>query len=151
MFRTRLNESLKEAMKARDQITVSTLRLILAALKDRDIAARTRGKSDGIGEDEILEMLQKMMRQRHDSIEIYQKAERQDLVDKESAEIEIIERFLPKQLDEEEIRGAVGEVIAELEASSIKDMGRVMGELKRRYAGRMDFGRACEFVKGRLT
>lgn len=151
MFRTRLNESLKEAMKAREQATVSTLRLILAALKDRDIAARSKGISDGIAEDEILEMLQKMVRQRHDSIEMYQKGERPDLVEKEAAEIEIIERFLPKQLDEEEILGAVGEVIGELDASSIKDMGRVMSALKERYAGRMDFGRASAMAKDKLT
>lgn len=151
MFRTRLNEALKDAMKARDQGAVSTLRLILAALKDRDIAARTKGKSDGIGDDEILDLLQKMVRQRQDSIEMYQKGGRQDLVDKEGAEIEVIERFLPQQLDESEIRGAVGEVIGELEASSIKDMGRVMGELKQRYAGRMDFGKASALVKEQLA
>lgn len=151
MFRARLNDSLKEAMKAKDQCRVSTLRLILAALKDRDIAARTKGKSDGIGEDEILEMLQKMVRQRQDSIEMYTKGNRPDLVDKETAEIEIIEQFLPKQLNEDEIGAAVGAVIGELEASSIKDMGRVMSELKQRYAGRMDFGRASALVKGRLT
>ncbi len=151
MFRTRLNESLKEAMKAREQATVSTLRLILAALKDRDIAARSKGASDGIAEDEILEMLQKMVRQRHDSIEMYQKGERPDLVEKEAAEIEIIERFLPKQLGDEEILSAVSEVIGELDASSIKDMGRVMSALKQRYAGRMDFGRASTMAKDRLT
>lgn len=151
MFRTRLNEALKDAMKARDQGAVSTLRLILAALKDRDIAARTKGKSDGIGDDEILDLLQKMVRQRQDSIEMYQKGGRQDLVEKEGAEIEVIERFLPQQLDESEIRGAVGEVIGQLEASSIKDMGRVMGELKQRYAGRMDFGKASALVKEQLA
>jgi uncharacterized protein len=151
MFRTRLNDSLKEAMKAKDSSRVSTLRLILAALKDRDIAARTKGRSDGIGEDEILEMLQKMVKQRHDSIEMYTKGDRPDLVDKEAAEIEIIEQFLPKQLNEDEIGAAVGEVITELDAGSIKDMGRVMGELKRRYAGRMDFGRASALVKSRLS
>lgn len=151
MFRTRLNEALKDAMKARDQGAVSTLRLIMAALKDRDIAARSKGKSDSIGEDEILELLQKMVRQRQDSIEMYQKGERQDLVEKESAEIEIIERFLPQQLDESEIQEAVGQVIGELDADSIKDMGRVMAELKARYAGRMDFGRASGLVKSRLV
>jgi uncharacterized protein YqeY len=151
MFRTRLSDSLKDAMKAKDQSAVSTLRLILAALKDRDIAARTKGKADGIGDDEILDLLQKMVRQRHDSIEMYDKGGRQDLVDKEAAEIEVIERFLPKQLNEDEIRAAVDEVIGALEASSIKDMGRVMGELKQRYTGRMDFARAGAMVKERLT
>ncbi len=151
MFRARLNDSLKEAMKAKEPSRVSTLRLILAALKDRDIAARTKGKSDGIGEDEILEMLQKMVRQRQDSMEMYTKGNRPDLADKEAAEIEIIEQFLPKQLNEDEIGAAVGEVIGELEAASIKDMGRVMSELKQRFAGRMDFGRASALVKSRLA
>lgn len=151
MFRTRLSDSLKDAMKAKDQSAVSTLRLILAALKDRDIAARTKGKADGIADDEILDLLQKMVRQRQDSIEMYEKGGRQDLVDKEAAEIEVIERFLPKQLNEDEIRAAVNEVIDGLEASSIKDMGRVMGELKQRYTGRMDFGRAGAMVKERLS
>ena len=150
MLRVRLNEALKDAMKAKEPCAVSTLRLIMAALKDRDIAARGKGKADGIGDDEILDLLQKMVRQRRDSIEMYEQAERQDLVDKEAAEIEVIERFLPKQLNEEEIRGVVGEVIGELEARSIKDMGRVMGALKQRFAGRMDFGRASALVKDQL-
>ena len=150
MLRVRLNDALKDAMKAKESCAVSTLRLILAALKDRDIAARGKGKADGLGDEEILDLLQKMVRQRRDSIEMYEKAERQDLVDKEAAEIEVIERFLPKQLNEDEIRGVVGEVIGELEASSIKDMGRVMGALKERFAGRMDFGRASSMVKEQL-
>ena len=151
MFRNRLNEALKDAMKAKDKRATSTLRLILAALKDRDIAARGRGKSDGIEEDEILDLLQKMVRQRHDSIEMYQKGNRQDLVEKEQDEIVIIEGFLPKQLTEEEMKAAVEEVIDELEASTIKDMGRVMGELKTRFPGRMDFGKASGLVKARLS
>ncbi len=151
MFRTRLSEALKEAMKAKDKSATSTLRLILAALKDRDIAARSRGKSDGVDDSEILDLLQKMVRQRQDSIEMYQKGNRQDLVEKEQGEIMIIERFLPKQLSEEETRTAVEEVVSELEASTIKDMGRVMGVLKTRYAGRMDFGKAGSLVKARLS
>ena len=151
MFRPRLSEALKDAMKAKDKPATSTLRLILAALKDRDIAARSRGKSDGVDDSEILDLLQKMVRQRHDSIEMYQKGNRQDLVEKEQAEIAIIERFLPKQLSDEETRAAVEEVVGELEASTIKDMGRVMGELKTRYAGRMDFGKAGGLVKARLS
>ena len=151
MLRTRLNDELKQAMRAKDKCAVSTLRLILAALKDRDIAARGKGKSDGISEEEILDVLQKMVRQRQDSIELYQKGNRQDLADKEAAEIEVIQRFLPKQLDEAETLSVVNEVIGELEASSIKDMGRVMGALKERFAGRMDFGRAGALVKQRLT
>ena len=151
MIRTRLNEALKEAMKAKNKRATSTLRLILAALKDRDIAARGRGKSDGVDEDEILELLQKMVRQRQESIEAYQKGNRPDLVEKEQGEIGVIEGFLPKQLGEGETREAVEAVIAELEASTIKDMGRVMADLKSRFAGRMDFGKASALVKARLT
>jgi hypothetical protein len=151
MFRTELNDALKVAMKARDKCAVSTLRLILAALKDRDIAARSKGTTDGIGMDEILEMLHKMVRQRKEAIEAYRKGGREELADQEAEEIEVIQRFLPKQLGESEIRGAVDEVIGELEASSIKDMGRVMGALKERYAGRMDFGQASAQVKERLA
>jgi hypothetical protein len=151
MFRTRLNEALKDAMKAKEKLATSTLRLILAALKDRDIAARGRGKSDGVDNDEILEMLQKMVRQRQESIEAYEKGNRPDLVAKEQGEIVVIERFLPKQLGEDETRAAVETVIGELEASTIKDMGRVMAGLKSRYAGRMDFGKASALVKARLT
>jgi len=151
MFRNRLNEALKEAMKAKDKPATSTLRLILAALKDRDIAARGRGKGDGVDDAEILDLLQKMVRQRHDSIEMYQKGNRQDLVEKEQGEIAIIERFLPKQLSDEETKAAVDEVFTALEASTIKDMGRVMGELKTRFAGRMDFAKAGVLVKARLS
>ncbi len=151
MFRSQLSDALKDAMRAKEACAVSTLRLILAALKDRDIAARGKGNSDGIGEGEILDLLQKMVRQRHEAIELYRKGARQDLVDRETAEIEVIQRFLPKQMDEAEVRSAVQEVIAELEAATIKDMGRVMGALKERYAGRMDFAKASALVKVRLA
>ena len=151
MFRSQLSDALKDAMRAKEACAVSTLRLILAALKDRDIAARGKGNSDGIGEGEILDLLQKMVRQRHEAIELYRKGARQDLVDRETAEIEVIQRFLPKQMDEAEVRSAVQEVIAELEAATIKDMGRVMGALKERYAGRMDFAKASVLVKVRLA
>ncbi len=151
MFRSQLSDALKDAMRAKEACAVSTLRLILAALKDRDIAARGKGNSDGIGEGEILDLLQKMVRQRHEAIELYRKGARQDLVDRETAEIEVIQRFLPKQMDEAEVRSAVQEVIAELEAATIKDMGRVMGALKERYAGRMDFVKASALVKAQLA
>jgi hypothetical protein len=151
MLRSRLNESLKEAMRAKDQCAVSTLRLILAALKDRDIAARGKGQTEGVDEDQILEMLQKMVRQRRESIEMYRKAQRQDLVDKEEAEIEVIERFLPKQMDEAAVQEAVDRAISEQNAESIKDMGRVMASLKEQYAGRMDFAKASGIVKQQLS
>ncbi len=151
MFRSELSDALKEAMLAKEKCAVSTLRLILAALKDRDIAARGKGNSDGIGDKDILDLLQKMIRQRRESITLYQKGDRQDLVDKEAAEIEVIERFLPKQMGDDEITGAVKTLIEELDAGTIKDMGRVMGALKERYAGRMDFAKASARVKQRLA
>jgi len=151
MLRIELNEAMKQAMKAKDHRALATIRLILAALKDRDIHARGSGNSEGIGEDEITEMLQKMVRQRREAIEMYAKGARQDLVDKEEAEIEVIQRFLPKQMDDGETEEAVVGMIGELEAESVKDMGRVMAGLKARYPGRMDFGKASSVVKQRLT
>ena len=150
MLRQELNDSLKEAMKAKDGCATSTIRLILAALKDRDIAARSQGTDEKLSDDQILEVLQKMVRQRKDSIEMYAKGGRQDLVDREAREIEIIAGFLPKPLSAEESATAVREVISELGASSIKEMGQVMGELKRRYPGRMDFAKASAAVKEAL-
>ena len=151
MLRARLNDDLKNALKAKDQLAVATLRLILAALKDRDIAARGKGNSDGVKDEEILELLQKMVRQRRDSIEAYQNGGRQDLAEREAAEIEVIKRFLPEELDEAAVQSAIEQTIAELQASSVKDMGKVIGTLKERYAGRMDFGRASQLVKQRLA
>jgi uncharacterized protein YqeY len=150
MLRARLNEELKTAMKARNQRATSTLRLILAALKDRDIAARERAVTDGIGDDEIVEMMQKMVRQRRESIELYEKGGRPELAQQEAEEIAVIEQFLPKQLSEAEIQEAVAATIAEVGATSIKDMGKVMGVLKSAYAGRMDFGKAGALVKQKL-
>ena len=151
MLRNRLNESLKEAMKTQDQVGVATLRLILAALKDRDIAARGKGLNDGIDETEVLEMLQQMVRQRRDSIAMYEEGKRPELAEREQAEIEVIQSFLPQPLSEADMVGAVTEVIGDLEASSIKDMGRVMSALKERYPGRMDLGKACAVVKQALV
>ncbi len=151
MLRTELTDSLKVALKAKDERAVSTLRLILAALKDRDIAARGKGNSDGINEDEILQMLQKMVKQNREAIEMYEKGNRPELARKEAEEIGIIERFLPKPMSPEEIQAAIEAVVAENGASTIKDMGGVMGALKARYAGRMDFGKASALVKERLV
>lgn len=151
MLREDLNTALKEAMKSKDQTTLSTVRLILAALKDRDIQARTEGNSDGLNEDQILEMLQKMVKQRRESVDFYEKGDRGDLVEKEKAEIKVIERFLPQPMSEAEIQAAVDATIAELEANSVKDMGKVMGALKQRHAGRMDFTRASQLVKQQLS
>lgn len=151
MLRTRLNDALKDAMKAKDQCATATLRLILAALKDRDIASRGNGASEGVSNDQILELLQKMIRQRQESIQAFEKGERPDLVEKEQQEIRVIERFLPKPLSEQEAKEAIEGVISELEASTIKDMGKVMGALKQRYPGRMDFGKASAVVKQALA
>jgi uncharacterized protein len=150
MLRQRLNDDLKAAMKSRDQRATSTLRLILAALKDRDIAARERGITNGVDEPEIIDLLQKMVRQRQESITMFQKGGRQELVDQEQGEINIIERYLPKKMSEGETNAAIAAVVEELGASSIKDMGRVMAALKERYAGRMDFGKVGAQVKQKL-
>lgn len=149
MLRQELTEALKTALKARDARAVSTLRLILAALKDRDIAARP-AKTDGIDEAEIGELLNKMVRQRRQSITLYEQGNRLDLAQQEAEEIAVIERFLPKQLSEADASAAIDTTIKELGAGSIKDMGKVMAALKARYAGQMDFGRASALVKQKL-
>lgn len=150
MLREQFSERLKESLKAKDQRATGTLRLMLAALKDRDIAARGRGNTDGIGEDEILQMLQAMVKQRRESIGMYEKGNRPDLVQQEKEEIAVIEGFMPKQLGEAEIDQVAKGVIGELGASGIKDMGRVMGVLKERYAGQIDFAKASAVVKKHL-
>ncbi len=150
MLRSRLREALTTALKAREELAVATLRLVLAALKDRDITARGKGNLDGIGDDDILEMLRSMIRQRHDSIELYEKGGRLELAEREAGEIAVIESFLPVQLDDGETLAAIGEVIAEKGAKDLKDLGRTMAALKKRYPGRMDFAKASALVKERL-
>lgn len=145
-MREQINESLKQALKAQDKRRTATLRLINAAIKDRDIAARGSGK-DPVSDAEILEILTKMVKQRHESAKIYDEAGRGELATQEREEIVIIEDFLPAQMDEAEIEVAVKEVVAEVGAESLKDMGRTMGVLKEKYAGRMDFGKANKVVK----
>jgi len=150
-MRERLNEALKAALKSREPRAVATLRLILAALKDRDIAARGKGGgAEGIEDSEILQMLQTMIKQRRESIQLYEQGGRLDLAEQEAEEIAIIERFLPKQMSEEEISAAVTSVIGEIGGESIKDMGRIMAELRERYAGQMDFAKASALVKQHL-
>jgi uncharacterized protein YqeY len=150
MLRQQFNEALKTAMLAKDARTVSTVRLIVAALKDRDIAARPRGVTDGIPDEEVLSMLQQMVKQRRESITLYEQGGRLELAQQENEEIEIINRFLPKQMSEAEMNEAVKAVIAEIEAKTLKDMGRVMAVLKERFAGTMDFTKASLLVKGQL-
>jgi hypothetical protein len=151
MLRSSINDSLKTAMKAKEAARVSTLRLVMAALKDRDIAARGKGDDGGISDDNILSMLQTMIRQRRDSIKMYLDGDRTELAAKEEAEISVIEEFLPAQLSDDEIAAIAAEVIAEAGAEGIKDMGRVIGVLKERYAGQMDFGKASGAVKKLLV
>ncbi len=151
MLRTRLNDALKAAMKAKNELSVSTLRLILAALKDRDIAARSKGNKDGIPDGEVLGLLQSMIKQRRESIAAYEKGGRMDLARQEAGEIAVIESFLPTQMGEDEMTAAIDKVIAEVGAASLKDMGKAMGALKQQYAGKMDFGKASALVKTRLS
>lgn len=150
MLRNAIPEALRTALKDQDKRATSTVRLIMAALKDRDIAARGKGNTDGIDDDEILQMLQTMVKQRHDSIEMYEKGGRLELAEQEAEEITIIERFLPQQLDDDQIGAAVDQVIADVEAGGLKDLGNVMGALRERYAGQMDFGKASALVKEKL-
>ena len=140
--------SLKEAMKAGDKLKTSTLRLINSALKDREIEARGAGKT--LSEDDILALLQKMVKQRQESLKIYSEAGRTDLAEQEQGEIAVIQSFLPQQMDASEVSAALDSVIAEVGASSIKDMGKVMAVLKERFAGRMDFGAASGAIKAKL-
>lgn len=147
MLRQRLSEALREGMKSRDERTTATVRLILAALKDKDIAARVAGKTDGIPDADVHSVMQGMVKQRRESIEMFKKGGRQDLVEKEEGEIAVIERFLPQQMTEDEMKAAIKALVAELGIASIKDMGKAMAALKERYAGRMDFSKAGAIVK----
>lgn len=150
-LRDDINDVLKESVKTKAKRRVATLRLVNAAIKDRDIAARTDGPGDGVGDDIVLEILAKMVKQRTESEKIYEDAGRIELAAQEAEEIEIIRAFLPKQLSKDEMREVVARVVAEIEAKSLKDMGRTMGALKERYAGRMDFSKAGAMVKELLV
>jgi hypothetical protein len=150
-LRARISTDMKEAMKAKDQLTLSTLRLIHAAIKDRDIALRGDGEDRELNDAEITALLSRMVKQRQESARAYEEGGRLELVEREMAEIGIIERYLPRQLSEAETEAAIMAAIAELEAGSIRDMGRVMNALKARYTGQMDFGAVGPMVKARLT
>ena len=149
MLRDDINAALKDAMKARDERRVSTLRLVNAAIKNADIESEMAGKS--LADDALLGLLQKMIKQRQESVEIYDKAGRKELADKERGEIEIIQAYLPKQMSEAEAKAAIAEAIKETGAQSVKDMGRVMAALKQAHAGKMDFGKASGLVKSQLA
>ena len=149
-LRARILASMKQAMKEKDAERLSTVRLISAAIKDRDIAARADGNDAGVDETEVMAILGKMTRQRQESAGTYEEAGRLDLAEREMAEIKVIEEFLPKQLSADEISLAVETAIADMNASSIRDMGRVMGVLKSQYIGQMDFGHVGPLVKEKL-
>jgi uncharacterized protein len=149
MLRDDINNALKDAMKARDERRVSTLRLVNSTLKNADIEARGQGKPQ-LGDDEILSVLQKMIKQRQESITLYEQGGRNELAQQERDEITIISGYLPQQLSDDEMRAAIAQAIAETGAASMKDMGKVIGALKGRYTGRMDFGKASPLVKQML-
>lgn len=138
-------------MRARNERAVSTMRLILAALKDRDIAERGKGNPDGLSDDQIQGMLRSMIKQRHESIRLYEQGGRPELAQQEAEEIVVIEQFLPALMSEEAMADAVAQVIGETDAKTLKDMGRVMGLLKERYPGQMDFAKAGALVKQHLS
>lgn len=153
-LRVKIGEELKTAMREKEALRLSTLRLINAAIKDRDIAKRGEGGDDadsGVGDDEILQILGKMVKQRQESARIYEEGGRLELAEKELSEIKVIEDFLPRQLDETEVAAAIDAAIAATGAASIRDMGKVMSELKSHYTGQMDFGKVGAMVKGKLA
>jgi len=149
-LRAKINHALKDAMKSKDTARLSTLRLINAAIKDKDIAARTEADGEGVGDDAVLGILGKMVKQRQESARAYEEGGRLDLADQERSEITVIEAFLPKPLSDDEVETAIGAAITETGAASIRDMGKVMGVLKAAYFGRTEFGRVGPMVKDRL-
>jgi uncharacterized protein YqeY len=150
-LRAQLNDAMKEAMKAKDAKRLATVRLVLAALKDRDIAARSETSRDLLGDDEILSLLAKMIKQREESAAAYDTGNRPELAAGEREEIAVIRSFMPAQMDDAELKAAVQKTIADVGATAIKDMGKVMAALKERYAGQMDFSKASAATKDALS
>ena len=150
-LREKINEQFNTALRSKNKTLVSTLRLILAAIKERDIANRTGGKKEEVKDGEIIKVLRKMKKQRQESADLYKKGGRHELLEAEEAEIKIIDTFLPKQLSEEETKKICKEIIESLGASSIKDMGKIMGQLKQKYSDSIDFSKANIIVKGLLS
>ena len=150
-LREKINEQFNAALKSKNKTLISTLRLILAAIKERYIANRTAEKKEAVKDPEILKVLRKMKKQRQDSVVLYKKGERRELLEAEEAEIKIIDTFLPKQLNEEETKKICKEVIESVGASSIKDMGKIMGSLKKKYSDSIDFSKVNIIVKGLLN
>ena len=149
-LRTKISDELKAAMKAGDKLRVSTLRLVASAIKDRDIQNRTAGPDSGVNDAQIVEVMAKMVKQRQESLEIYEKAGRDELATQEREEIQIIQSYMPKQLSDEEVKSVIAAVIKDVGATSVKDMGKVMGALKAKYSGQMDFAKAGAVIKGLL-
>ena len=150
-LREKINEKFNTALKSKNKTFISTFRLILAAIKERDIANRTGGKKEEIKDPEIIKVLRKMKKQRQESADLYKKGGRQELLEVEEAEIKIIDTFLPKQLSEEETKKICKEIIESLGTSSIKDMGKIMGQLKQKYSDSVDFSKVNTIVKGLLS
>jgi len=150
-LRKKINEQFNAALKSKNKTFISTFRLILAAIKERDIANRTGGKKEEIKDPEIIKVLRKMKKQRQESADLYKKGGRQELLEAEEAEIKIIDTFLPKQLSEEETKKICKEIVESLGASSIKDMGKIMGSLKQKYSDSIDFSKVNTIVKGLLS
>jgi len=151
LLREKINEQFNIALKSKNKSLVSTLRLILAAIKERDIASRTKDKKENAKDEDILKVLRKLKKQRQDSAEFYKKGGRQELLDIEEAEIKVIDSFLPKQLSDMETKKICEEVIKSLGASSIKDIGKIMGSLKQKYSNSIDFSKVSVIVKRLLS
>ena len=149
-IRKKIEADLQLALKEKNKITISTLRLMIAGIKDKDIAFRSKDNKEGIKEDDIKQLLKKMIKQRNESIEIYKKSNRNDLLDIEKKEVQIISKFLPKQFSEEETNKICKDTINKIGATSVKDMGKVMGMLKKNYADVLDFSRAGLILKNML-
>ena len=150
-LREKINEQFSAALKNKNKTLISTLRLIMAAIKERDIANRTAVKKEAVKDPEIIKVLRKMKKQRQDSVVLYKKGERRELLEAEEAEIKIIDTFLPKQFSEEETKKICKEIIVSTGVSSIKDMGKIMGSLKQKYSDSIDFSKANTIVKGLLS
>lgn len=149
--REKIQDAMKEALKNKDMERLAAIRLIVAAMKDKDVASRTDGRNDGISESDLMSMLQSMIKQRTESAKIYRENNRPELADKEDKEIAVIESFLPAQMSDDEVAKVIGDIIAAIGAAGMKDMGKVMAELKAKYAGQLDMAKAGAVIKQKLS
>lgn len=150
-IRTALSNAMKDAMRAHEELKLQTVRMVMAKIKEQDIEARAKGNMDGIAEGDILSLMQGMIKQRQESAKMYREGNRLELAVKEDEEIKIIEAFLPTQMSDEEVAGVVATLISSVGAAGIKDMGKVMAELKAKYAGQLDMAKAGAVVKQKLA